>query len=567
MSLIRRISRIFETSIPGAGLNIGLNRRLILLIAGAVLLCNPMFLNAQSPKRQSEQQRVSISDDDFANIAQEIKSLDDPTFRVFLRNRILSWLPQDGDKLRLHNALLVASDGLADIQRHKDQIWPPTAAWLRESLISSINAWSPSEANALARKYPLPVSEQAKDDPIKDFTSALAKLNDPKTSDQALSLATKAVLNSRIPPAILLGELLRLDSNKSPHLPQMLAAVLSLEENQTGAIPLHFLNFFRAIFLKNTTHSDLQVRFLTASVKATRLSPVAFQDAIVRGPAVELLKGSLPHIERLTPAHYPEAASRLQELNSASLSNFKDRQAAENRINRSDRPLEQVITEASETNDKLFKRELLERAARLAKKDGKLRQAVDLMVSRDDAEEAKKECAIHSATDEFLDEIVSSALQDKDLEISEYAASRMHCPVERTSALRRIAVRYYEEEDIVRGQRALGAAAKSLKEAEDGTGKASVSLALAAAFLRFEPANAQEAYRGSVANINKLRRPENDAGKDFYLSLLPLADDVIKAFRTLARQDRGAALALSIEIRLEELRASAAAGIDSNPRP
>src|SRR6185295_19520136 len=150
---------------------VALTKRLIQLVAGLILLCSPMVLVAQSQTRQSEQQVVSISDDDFANIAQQIKSLKDPTFRAFLRSRILTWLTKDTDGLRLQSALLVASDGLADIQKHQDQIWTPTANWLRESLIASIKRWSPVEANALARKYPIQINEPDKSDPVKDFTS------------------------------------------------------------------------------------------------------------------------------------------------------------------------------------------------------------------------------------------------------------------------------------------------------------------------------------------------------------------------------------------------------------
>lgn len=563
MSMIKRPSKMSGKSICDTGLT----KRLIQLVAGVILLCYPMFLAAQPQTQFSELQTISIPDDDFANIAQQIKSLKDPTFRAFLRSRILTWLTGDDDGGRLQNALLVASDGLADIQKHKDQIWPATAVWLRGSLIDSIRRWSPSEANALARKYPPQVNEPANDDPVKDFTSAISKLNDPKTSAQGMELATKAILNKTIPPAILLGELLRLDASNSPQLPQMLSVVLSLEENQSGSIPVPYLNFFRSIFLKKTIPTELQIRFLNAAVTATRLSPVAFQDPAVRGPAAELLNGCLTSMQKLTPTLYPEAAGRLQELNSGGLTNLKNRQAAESRISLSDRPLEQMITEADETNDKLFKRQLLERAARLAKKDGKLRQAVDLMVSKDNAEDVKDECATNSGTDEFLNEIVTSSLKDKDLETSEYAASKMYCPVNRTNALRSVAVRSFQERDRVRGQRTLAAAAKSLSDAEDGTMKASASLGLADAFLRFEPSGAQGAFHNAVESINKLPRPKNEDEKQFYLSLLPLAEDVIKTFRRLARQDRGTASALSTEIRLEELRACAAAGIDSSPKP
>lgn len=546
--------------------SVALTKRSIQLVV-LIVLCSLMVLVGQAQTRPSDQQVVSISDDDFANIAQQIKSLKDPTFRAFLRSQILTWLTKDTDALRLQSALLVASDGLADIQSHKDQIWPPTASWLRESLIASIKRWSPAEADALARKYLLQINEPDKSDPVKDFTSALAKLNDPKTSDQGLELATKAILNKTIPPEILFGELLRLDKSNSPQLPQLLAAVLSLEENRTGAIPLSFLNFFRYLYLKEATPAELQVRFLNAVVIATRLSPVAFQDPAVRGPAAELLNGSLPQIQKLTPSHYPEVAGRLQELNSGALTNFKSRQAAENRINLSDHPLEQMITEADETQDKPFKRELLERAARLAQKDGKFRQAVDLMVSKDSSEDVKNECDTHSPTDEFLNEIVTSSLKNTDSETAEYAASKMYCPVDQTNALRDIAVRYYEKRNRVRGQRTLAAAAKSLSNVEDGTMKAHAALELADAFLRYEPAGAQDAFHDAIESINKLPRPKNDEEKEFYLSLLPLADDVIKAFRTLAVQDRGAAFALSAKIRLEELRACATAGIDSSAKP
>ena len=77
--------------------------------------------------------------------------------------------------------------------------------------------------------------------------------------------------------------------------------MLSLEENRTGTIGLNFLNFYRSIFLKRTIPTELQVRFLNAVVTATRLSPIAFQDPSLRGPAAELLNGCLPFMQKLTP--------------------------------------------------------------------------------------------------------------------------------------------------------------------------------------------------------------------------------------------------------------------------
>lgn len=530
------------------------------------MLSNPVLPQSPTATTPSTPQSVSISDDDFSTLAQRIKTLDDPTFRAFLRARILNWIRPDADKLRLQSVLLVASDGLADIKAHEERIGDVTADWFRESLISFTARWDPNEATALALKYPLR-TEHAKTNPVRELTSALANLDGSRTSAKTIESATKTFSDAKMPPGALLGELFLLDKNKSPHLQQVLSAVISLEERQTGAFPLHFLNMFRVLYLKNTTPTELQVRFLTASVKATRLNPVAFNDPQVRGPAIELLTASLPHLERLTPGQYPEAAGRLQELNSATFSDFKTRQAVENRINKSDRPLEQVIAEAEETTDKLFKRNLLERAARMAQKAGKWRQAIELMVSKESDEDARKECASHSERDEFLADIVSSTLRGRAMEISEYAASKMQCPIERSNVLREIAVRYHQLDDVVRSQQILEAASKSLVEAEDGTAKAKASLTLAAAFLELDPIQAPAMFRSAVASINKVPSPVGNLEKQSYGSLLPLAEDVIKVFRALARHDRGASLALSADIRLEELRASATAGIMSSLIP
>lgn len=559
MASTENASRILRNSASGHALGNWL-RFATALVA---LCCSSLAISAQSGSAPVGSQKVSISDDDFASLAQHIKTLSDPTFRAFLRIRILSWLPDGGDKLRLQNAFLVGRDGLADIQSHQDQMWGPTAARMRESIIASLTRWSPTEASALGAKYQIEGDTQTNARTVKDFTGALARLNDPAVKDQALANASKAILSGDIPPPILLGELLRLDQNNSPQLAEILSVTLTLEEGHTGAFPLQYLNFFQHVYLKNTIPGQLQVRFLNAGVKATRLSPLVFEDAMTRGPAVQLLTGVMPKIEKLAPSLYPEAAGRLQQLSSFANGKLKDKQAAEIRISNSDRPLEQIIAEATDTVDQVYKGELLERAALLARKQGKAHQAVDLMISRD-VVSADEDCNKYSATDEFLSEIVGTALKGADMETAEYAATHMRCPVEQANAWRSIAVHYYEEQNVVRGQQSLGAALKSLNSAEDGLRKARVSLALASATLSFEPANSNDAFRRAVDTLNNLPRADKDDNKDFYGSLLPLAEDVIRTFRTLAKHDPGAARSLSVEIRLVELRASATAGIASD---
>lgn len=82
-------------------------------------------------------------------------------------------------------------------------------------------------------------------------------------------------------------------------------------------------------------------------------------------------------------------------------------------------------------------------------------------------------------------------------------------------------------------------------------------MSLAESVLKYEPADAYELFRESVKEINTLPAPEKDQEKMYYLSLMPVAEDLIRSFRLLENQT---ATSLAAEIKLPELRVSALSG-------
>src|SRR5690349_19886553 len=74
-------------------------------------------------------QQATVSDDDFIKLHQQIKELKDPTFRAFLRMRLLGWKSPDHPRMR-QAALEVATQGIRDLCEHQNEVWTPTASWL-----------------------------------------------------------------------------------------------------------------------------------------------------------------------------------------------------------------------------------------------------------------------------------------------------------------------------------------------------------------------------------------------------------------------------------------------------
>jgi hypothetical protein len=516
------------------------------VIAAISLLSFPTAAQQGGP----DDNQGTISDDDFIKLHQQIKELKNPTFRALLRIRLLSVDAAEPGPTRREAAMDVATQGVADLCEHQDEVWTPTASWLREGFVKRIKTLQSPEADAaeICVVKTEPVSSSAK-----DFSSGIKMLSSPETSAAGLDLAKAAILSGQVSADAMLGQLLRLNAAHSPQLPELLSTVLTVEEKQPGTLSLRLMPFFTSMFVDKSAPPEITARFVSVAVRASRLSTEQLSNPIVRSQVTDLLNGIISSAQRLAPALYPEIASRLSSLSRSALNKTETRLAAEERIQKATDPLEQLISEADSASDEELKKHFFFLAARLAKEQGQLSKAV--LLATKVAKDGES-----SWLNEFLMEVVSLATKKKSPADATYAISEMTQSLLRARAFRLLGDYYGANHDKVKGKEAFTQAARQLKSVANSNEKVRASLSLAESVLKYEPADAFEVFRESVKAINTLPPPEKDQEKMYYLSLMPIAEDLIRSFRLFATRESETATNLAAEIKLPELRLSALTG-------
>jgi len=518
------------------------------LVAGFIFgIC---FLSFSTAAQQDGPQST-ISDEDFIKLHQQIRELKNPTFRAYLRIRLLSREPASSGSARRQAAMEVAAQGVTDLCEHQDEVWPPTALWLYGSFVKQIKTLqSPDDTAAEICSF----KTEQKSNPARDFSSGIRMLSNPETSAAGIDLAKAAILSGQVSAATMLGQLITLQKANSPQLPELRNTVLALEEKQPGTLTLRLMPFFSATFLEPSVATDVQTRFLSAAVRATRLSAEELANPVTRSSATELLNSIINPAQQLIPALYPEIASRLSSLSRNALNRNEMRLAADERIQKATDPLEQLLTEANSASDEQLKKYFFSRAARRAKEQGQLSKAVDLIMK----------VANDSELNDFLSEIVSLATKKKSSDDAAYAISKMTKPLAKAKALLLLGDYSGEIQDEVKSKDAFTQAGKNLDSVDNSIEKVRTFLSLAESVLKYEPADAYEVFRASVKAINTLPPAQKDDEKMYYVTLLPVADDLIRSFRLLATRENQTATSFAAEIKLPELRVAALSGVYSS---
>lgn len=221
---------------------------------------------------------------------ERIKAVESPALRAYLYARVSNRLWQSaGEDEPLRKAAAEAAAGVADIRKHARQVPNVPAAHFYADLLSLVRRQNAEEAERLKRLYPL-ASGQDGGAEVKAgnaFYAALARLKSPQTEAQGLELATRPIISGGVPPQVLQVELSYLDQTKSPALPRLLAAAMTLEERHAGAIPFQPVFFLSHLYLGANTPPELQRRFTAAALKSTRAAQAGlFRDdpSRFRGP-------------------------------------------------------------------------------------------------------------------------------------------------------------------------------------------------------------------------------------------------------------------------------------------
>lgn len=267
-----------------------------------------------------------------------------------------------------------------------------------------------------------------------------------------------------------------------------------------------------------------------------------------------------------------QAGAQLAALASLQPQGAVERSEAYDNIRKNSGSVEQLVAEAKKTRDAEFRRELLTRAAQLALDKGELRWAADLIVEAND----KNGEPFIPHQDQFLGQVAQKALGKNDAEVAAYAAARIDDPLKRASAMQRLAIYYYEAQDLPRALEVMGDAVKLIEGSDDGVGKAMSMLSAVNAALRMDALRAVELAQSAVKAINNLpgRRPDDKPGSEGHLkhveAMIDVANYLIPVFERLAQRDEGGTLNLAGRLRQQELRAAAlfgvATGMDATSR-
>jgi hypothetical protein len=370
-----------------------------------------------------------------------------------------------------------------------------------------------------------------------------------------------ALSNGGDPGMILPFYLYKLEQKQPGEVLALLDSIISIQEQKPDTISLLTLIFLRSFYLKETNPRQLQTRFLTVAfntVLTASTSPERMQVAQAYG----LLTSLLPAMQKLSPSLY---AAALPQMTAMARFNTQQLELAEiyRRVEQSSDPVNQLITEANDAKNRALQNGLLVEAAQRAHSEGRLRLAIDVVAGIEFKEEQKIE---EQWRDQFLTDVVKSAINRKDSDTARYGAGKINSPFERASAMQEMALYFFESRDLVSANQVLNEALKLILDSETSSAKALSLLNIVSAFMKVDDSRVVEVTHLAIKVINKLPPPDpsdkpgSNSHNEHVQTLVAVASRLMPLFESLARTDEQRALSLAGEIERREVSAAALFG-------
>lgn len=505
---------------------------------------------------KSDLRGQSHATDALTQVAEQIKALDEPAFRVLLRSRLAKYLWANKSAEMSKAAEAIAEGAIIDLQARHKEIPKSYADLFRRELIATLQVNAPALAERLIKTHDLDNNANRAD-------TAFELLGSRDGTQKAVELIRHGIRTGQQnfdPRLIFIFG--RLDETQPAETNKLMAELMSQMEARPDGFPVTSLFTLAHSYLyREATPAPLKARFLALLIRASS-NPAALAEG-ERTQAYTLLKINLPAVERLLPALYPQAGAQLAALVSLQPREAVERGEAYDNIRKNSGSVEQLVGEAKKTRDAAFRRELLTRAAQLALDKGELKSAADLIVEAND----KNGEPFIPHQDQFLAQVAQKALGKKDAEMAAYAAARIDDQLKRASATQRLALYFYETQDLPRALEVMGDAVKLIEGADDGARKAVSILSAVNAALRMDALRAAALADSAVKAVNNLpgRRPDDIPGSEGHLThveaMIDVAHYLIPVFDRLAQRDEGGTVGLAGRLRQRELKAAALFGV------
>lgn len=534
----------------------------LLILSGSVFC--PGRIVAQDSNQLARQRAETM----LHQLPESIKSMDEPMLRVFLRYRIASFLWAKAIESEYAFAQVMATDALEDLSLHKSDIKDSALSYYGDKLLALLRTYSPALAAKLAEKYELNKSARG------DFGIAYSMLGTKEGTSRAIEIVKQSLKDGQDGGLTLLFFLTNLRKEHPQEYFSLLKEIIITEMLKPGTFSIMSLYMLKSLYLIDETPLEMKLQFLGMVVNSVeKTCSQNNSDDIVT--AYDLLRDVYGEIEKITlsDSHkelenlsapmYARARAVMAMLTSRVPSKVIERRAVQARVENSSDPLRQLIVEADAATSDSDKDDLRTQAAHLALGKGEMRLAAEL------AAKTSAEGQHGMWRDQFLEEIIDAAIKKEDEELSRYALSKMKTPLNRASAMQKLALFFFDSKDTVRAREWMNDTVKLIESSDNEFEKARKLFEIVSAYKKIDDSRVSELIQSAIKSCNRISKPsqnekaDNDARKAYAESLTNVTWHAIPAFRLLFQQDEIGAYSIAGSIQQPEIKAAALWGITS----
>jgi hypothetical protein len=507
----------------------------LLLTLGQVCLAQ----NTQDETSFAKQRATEL----IADLPAQIKKVDDATVRVFLQLRLATFHWSELSENSRDRARELTLSGLQDLDEHRSDLLPLYANSFRKDLLALLEVHAPDAA----ARYRAGTDTTEKVAPGDPYDVALSMLRTKGQAALAVQTVTRALNSGEAPTMTITYFLSELQRQEPSLMPQILSDILSAQERRPGTLSVEMLSWLVDPYIWRNNREDIKRRFVSVVVAATAES-YQWSDKCQLTTAFDLLRVTVPLIQKLLPGTYPQAAAQLATVRSRLPNDTVERSAIAERIRQSEDTLGQMITEANSATNSSVKNDLLIQAAQIAFSEKKPQLAFDLAMSVVSDDNSK------NWRQQFLSELVKGAVENKDAKLGLTIASKIEMPLTRAEALQRLALLFFDLKDLWKGKELLVDSLKLVRGSDNTHEKAIALLRSLRVVARVDQAMVPDVAEESIKTLNALQFEPNSR------ALMEVVWNTMPSFEALAQWDELGALNFVEKIQRVELRTVAGFG-------
>ena len=517
---------------------------LLLLTIGQVCLAQSI----QDETSLAKQRTNELMED----LPAQIKKIDDATIRVLLRLQLATFHWSELSEHSRDQARELTLSGLQDLEKHESDLAPQYAELFRRDLLALLEVHAPE----LAARYRAGGDTTEKVTPGNAYEVAYSMLRTKGQAALAVQTFSRALSGGEALTMTISYFLRELQRQDPSLVPQVLSDILSQEERKPGILSVEMLFWLMDPYVWRNNTDDIKRRFLLVAVAATAES-YQWSDLGQLTSAFNLLRVTVPLIQKLIPGIYPQAAAQFATVRARLPNDTIERSAIAERLRQSEDTLSQMITEANSATSPSLKNDLLIQAAQLALTKGKLQLSFDLAMSASSDENSK------TWQQQFLSELVRRAVEIKEAKLGLAIVSKIEIPLSRAEAMQRLALLFFNLKDLWKARELLVESLKLIRASDNTPEKAIAFLRSLRVVARVDQAMVPDVAEDSIKALNSLQfetAPKKAQTETTRTALMPVVWNIMPSFEALIQWNELGALNFVDKIQKVELRTVAGFG-------